>query len=103
MLNIKPNFLLEYEGEQFDDKMIIRGSLERLVPVLMTALIAALALVPLAMDAQAPGKEILHPVAVVILGGLVSSMFLYIIVTPVVFKVLGNGAMVRYFSQREKV
>jgi Cu/Ag efflux pump CusA len=83
MLNIKPNFLLEYEGEQFDDKMIIRGSLERLVPVLMTALIAALALVPLAMDAQAPGKEILHPVAVVILGGLVSSTFLDIIVTPV--------------------
>jgi Cu/Ag efflux pump CusA len=95
MLNIKPNFLLEYEGEQFDDKMIIRGSLERLVPVLMTALVAALALVPLAMDAQAPGKEILHPVAVVILGGLVSSTFLDIIVTPVgdgkIFKSAGEG------------
>ena len=65
--------------------MIIRGSLERLVPVMMTALVAGLALIPLTLDAQAPGKEILYPVATVILGGLISSTLLDIIVTPVVF------------------
>ena len=54
--------LMEHEGEKFDRQMIIRGSLERLVPVLMTALVAALALIPLTLDPEAPGKEILFPV-----------------------------------------
>ncbi|MBA3972390.1 MAG: efflux RND transporter permease subunit, partial [Bacteroidetes bacterium] len=76
--------LVEHEGEKFGKEMIIRGSLERLVPVLMTALVAALALIPLTMDAQASGKEILYPVAVVILGGLISSTLLDMVVTPVV-------------------
>ncbi|WP_239500857.1 efflux RND transporter permease subunit, partial [Streptococcus pneumoniae] len=75
--------LVQHEGETFSDKMIIRGSLERLVPVLMTALVAALALIPLTLDATAPGKEILYPVATVILGGLISSTLLDMIVTPV--------------------
>ncbi|MEQ1746685.1 MAG: efflux RND transporter permease subunit, partial [Saprospiraceae bacterium] len=74
--------LMEHEGEQFDKKMIVRGSLERLVPVLMTALVAALALIPLTLDPQAAGKEILYPVATVILGGLLSSTLLDMIVTP---------------------
>jgi Cu/Ag efflux pump CusA len=77
--------LMEHEGETFSKQMIIRGSLERLVPVLMTALVAALALIPLTLDAQASGKEILYPVATVILGGLISSTLLDMIVTPVVF------------------
>lgn len=64
--------LIEHEGEEFNKHMIIRGSLERLVPVLMTALVAALALIPLTLDATAAGKEILYPVATVILGGLIS-------------------------------
>jgi len=59
--------LCRNEGEHFGEPMIIRGSLERLTPVLMTALVAAFALTPLLMSADAPGKEILHPVAVVIL------------------------------------
>jgi Cu/Ag efflux pump CusA len=77
--------LMEHEGETFSKQMIIRGSLERLVPVLMTALVAALALIRLTLDAQASGKEILYPVATVILGGLISSTLLDMIVTPVVF------------------
>ena len=77
--------LLKYEGEVWSKEMVIRGSLERLVPVLMTALTAALGLAPLLMAKGAPGKEILHPVAVVIVGGLVSSTLLDMFVTPAVF------------------
>jgi Cu/Ag efflux pump CusA len=84
--------------------MIIRGSLERLVPVLMTALVAALALIPLTLDAQASGKEILFPVATVILGGLISSTLLDMIVTPVVFYTFGQKAVTQYFKNKtEKV
>ncbi|SHJ04561.1 heavy-metal exporter, HME family [Hymenobacter daecheongensis DSM 21074] len=88
--------LVEHEGEKFGPAMIIRGSLERLVPVLMTALVAALALVPLTLAKDAPGKEILYPVATVILGGLLSSTFLDIIVTPVAFWLLGEKALAQY-------
>jgi HME family heavy-metal exporter len=94
--------LIEHEGEKFSKEMIIRGSLERLVPVLMTALVAALALVPLTLDAQAAGKEILYPVAVVILGGLISSTLLDMIVTPVVFYLFGEKAIQNYFDEKNK-
>ena len=77
--------LMRHEGEGFTREMVTRGSLERLVPVLMTALSAGLALVPLCLAAGAPGKEILHPVAVVIVGGLISSTLLDCIVTPCMF------------------
>ena len=92
--------LIEHEGETFSKKMIIRGSLERLVPVLMTALVAALALIPLTMDAEASGKEILYPVATVILGGLISSTLLDMLVTPVVFYKFGEKALKRYFERK---
>ncbi len=91
--------LLEHEGESFNTKMIVRGSLERLVPVLMTALVAALALIPLTLDPQASGKEILYPVATVILGGLISSTLLDMVVTPVVFSVFGKKAVEEYFKK----
>ena len=94
--------LVQHEGEVFGDKMIIRGSLERLVPVLMTALVAALALIPLTLDATAPGKEILYPVATVILGGLISSTLLDIIVTPVVFKQFGEKALKKYMAEQKR-
>jgi len=82
--------LARFEGERFGDALLLRGSLERLTPVLMTALTAALALTPLLLSAAAPGKEILHPVAVVIFGGLVSSTLLDIFVTPVMFRLWGE-------------
>lgn len=84
--------LMKYEGEGFTKEMIIRGSLERLVPVLMTATVAALALLPLVFAKGQPGSEILHPVAVVIVGGLISSTFLDLFVTPTVFYNFGRKA-----------
>ena len=82
--------LCKLEGERFGTEMITRGSLERLTPVLMTALVAAFALVPLLLSADAPGKEILHPVAVVIFGGLISSTLLDTLLTPLVFWLVGR-------------
>lgn len=78
------------EGESFGMPMIVRGSLERLTPVLMTALVAAFALTPLLVAADAPGKEILHPVAVVIFGGLVSSTLLDTVLTPLAVWLFGR-------------
>jgi len=94
--------LMEHEGEMFDKQMIVRGSLERLVPVLMTALVAALALIPLTMDSEAAGKEILYPVATVILGGLLSSTLLDMIVTPTVFWAWGRKAVDEYFEGKKQ-
>jgi len=88
--------LLQHEGEQFGPKMVIRGSLERLVPVLMTASTAALALLPLLLSRGEPGKEILYPVAVVIVGGLVSSTLLDLLVTPTMYLRFGKRATEKY-------
>ncbi len=84
--------LMKHEGEGFSRQMIVRGTLERLVPVLMTALCAGIALIPLLLAANEPGKEILHPVAVVIVGGLVSSTLLDLMITPAVFYLFGRRA-----------
>jgi Cu/Ag efflux pump CusA len=77
--------LLRHEGHTFDRGMVERGTLERMSPVLMTALAAGTALIPLLFAADQPGKEILHPVAVVIVGGLVSSTLLEFVLRPLVF------------------
>ncbi len=92
--------LCAFEGEKFNDAMIVRGSLERLTPVLMTALVAAFALVPLLLSADAPGKEVLHPVAVVIFGGLVSSTLLDTLLTPVMFRLWGEKPLARLLEAR---
>lgn len=93
--------LMKYEGEQFTKEMVIRGSLERLVPVLMTTLTAILGLLPLVLAKGAPGKEILHPVAVVIVGGLVSSTLLDMFVTPTVFYHFGRKSAEQNLKAKE--
>ncbi|MDQ8180384.1 efflux RND transporter permease subunit [Pelagicoccus sp. SDUM812005] len=82
--------LMRFEGETFSRQMVERGTLERLVPILMTAISAGLALIPLVLAADEPGKEILNPVAIVIIGGLVSSTFLGLGVTPALFYLFGR-------------
>ncbi len=77
--------LMKEEGEAFTQDMVVRGSLERLAPVLMTALTAGIGLVPLVLGGQEPGREILYPVATVILGGLVTSTFCEFLIHPGLF------------------
>lgn len=92
-----------FERERFGPALVVRGSLERLSPVLMTALCAGLALVPLLFGAGEPGREILHPVAVTIFGGLVSSTMLDTLLTPVLFLRFGERPLARILAAREAV
>jgi HME family heavy-metal exporter len=87
--------LAVHENVPWGRELIVRGCLERLTPVLMTALSAGVALVPLLIDPANPGKEILHPVAVTIFGGLLSATFLDAFVTPILMSLFGRGAILR--------
>ncbi|HEY9198201.1 MAG TPA: efflux RND transporter permease subunit [Gammaproteobacteria bacterium] len=88
--------LAAHEGEVFGRDMIIRGALERIAPVLMTALSAALALLPIIWSGGGePGKEILYPVAVVIFGGLICATLLDMVLTPVLFHRFGKQPLAR--------
>jgi HME family heavy-metal exporter len=84
-----------HEDLPFGRDLILRGSLERLTPVLMTALSAGVALAPLLIDAATPGKEILHPVAVTIFGGLISATLLDSFLTPMLFLKFGRKPLER--------
>jgi CzcA family heavy metal efflux pump len=90
------------EGVPFGRDLIVRGSLDRLTPVLMTALSAGLALLPLMIDAAAPGKEILHPVAVTIFGGLISATLLDTLLTPLMFLRFGEKPLQRLMATRDQ-
>ena len=92
--------LLHEEGESWTREMVIRGALERMVPVLMTASTAALALVPLILSPGEPGKEILYPVAVVIFGGLVSSTLMNMALMPTLFWNLSRNAVQRLLDAK---
>jgi len=83
------NYLMEKEGKSLGDA-IIQGSMERLNPVLMTALTTGLALLPLALAGEKPGSEIQSPMSIVILGGLLTATFLNLIVVPVLFAKWGR-------------
>ncbi|WP_425399032.1 efflux RND transporter permease subunit [Aeoliella sp.] len=84
--------LVKYEGEDWTQGMVVRAGKDRLAPVLMTALTSGIGLVPLAMAAGEPGKEILYPVATVIIGGLITSTLLEFFVRPALFWTLGIRA-----------
>lgn len=87
------------DGMEFGPDLVIRGSLERLTPVLMTALSASVALIPLMIDADAPGKEILHPVAITIFGGLVTATVLDTVLTPTLFLKYGRASLDRLVAR----
>jgi len=87
--------LVRHEGESFSLEMIERAGKERLAPMLMTALTAGIALIPLVLAAGEPGKEILYPVATVIIGGLISSTLLDFFVHPALFWLFGRKAAER--------
>ena len=96
--------LVRHEGESWTRDMIVRAGQERLAPVLMTALTSGIGLVPLAMAAGEPGKEILYPVATVIIGGLMTSTLLEFLVRPALFWKFGLGAARKVVSgSREEV
>ena len=84
-----------YEGEIFGRDLVVRGSLERLTPVLMTALSAGVALIPIMIAADEPGREILHPLAVTIFGGLVSATLIDAFLTPLLFLKFGRRPLER--------
>ncbi len=84
--------LVRKEGLPFAPDTVLKATLDRVVPVLMTALTASLALVPLLLAGDAPGKEMLHPLAVVIFGGLTSSTLISLFMTPALFYRFGRKA-----------
>lgn len=91
--------LVEHEGEGFTHEMVERAGRERVAPMMMTALTAGIALVPLVLAAGEPGKEILYPVATVILGGLISSTLLDFFVHPALFWCFGRRQAERLMQQ----
>jgi Cu/Ag efflux pump CusA len=82
---------LEHEGEPIGSELIVRGAGERLEPTLMTAVCAALVLLPLVIGGRAAGFEVVHPLAVVVLGGLVTSMLLSLFVLPALYLRFGSS------------
>jgi len=92
--------LIVEEKMEFSRDLVIRGTQERLIPVLMTASTATLALLPLITSKDAPGKEILYPVAVVIIGGLTTSTLLDLVVTPTIFFKFGRRGVAAYLKHR---
>ena len=91
-----------HEHMPFGPELVVRASLERLTPVLMTALSAGLALLPLLWGAGEAGREILHPVAVTIFGGLISATALDLVLTPVLLLMLGQAPIERLRAAHDK-
>ena len=94
--------LVLHEGMPFGRELIVRGSLDRLTPVLMTALSAGFGLLPLLIDPASAGKEILHPVAVTIFGGLISATLLDAVLTPLLFERFGERPLRRLLAAQDQ-
>ena len=94
--------LMKEEGQEFSKETIVRGSLERLAPVLMTALTAGIALIPLVLGGKEPGREILYPVATVILGGLITSTFCEFLIHPGLFWKFSGKDAVRLAGRQQR-
>ncbi|MEY4568485.1 MAG: Cobalt-zinc-cadmium resistance protein CzcA, partial [Planctomycetota bacterium] len=92
--------LMRYEGESFSESMIIRGSLERLAPVMMTAVTSFIGLLPLLSGAGETGKEMLYPLSVVVFGGMLASTLLDQWVTPALFWRFGRPIAEKVISER---
>jgi Cu/Ag efflux pump CusA len=84
--------LERYEGETFGPALVLRGAKERLSPIMMTALATGLAVIPLVIAGQLPGHEIEHPMAVVIVGGLITSTFRNLFIVPALYLRWGRGS-----------
>jgi CzcA family heavy metal efflux pump len=95
--------LMKHEGEGFTKAMIIRGTQERLAPLLMTALTAIFALAPLLIAKGEAGSEILYPVALVLTGGLLSSTFLDVFITPVLFYHFTGKSVDKILNQKQEI
>ncbi len=95
--------LVQHEGESWTPAMVVRAGRERMAPVLMTALTSGIGLLPLALAAGEPGKEILYPVATVIIGGLITSTMAEFLVRPALFWAVGRGAGQRILDDRAGV
>jgi len=91
MLILHYQHLERHEGADFGPALILRGARERLAPILMTALATGLALIPLVVAGNVPGHEIEHPMAIVILGGLVTSTLLSLFILPALYLRFGRG------------
>ncbi len=87
------HYLVENKGEPWNMQTAIRGAQERLPSILITALVTALAMLPIALNADSPGREIMGPMAAIIIGGLVSSTVLNLLVLP--------SVMLRYGKFRQ--
>jgi Cu/Ag efflux pump CusA len=87
--------LERYEGEKFGPNLVLRGAVERISPIMMTALTTALALLPLIVAGSIPGHEVEHPMALVILGGLITSTLLNLFVVPSLY--------LRFAASREPI
>jgi Cu/Ag efflux pump CusA len=90
MLVTHYNHLMDVESMPFGRELVLRGAMERLSPILMTAMTAGLALLPLALGEGKSGRELEQPMAVVILGGLVTSTLLNMVVLPALYLKFGK-------------
>lgn len=93
-------YLMEREGESLSREMVCRAGQERLAPVLMTALTSGIGLLPLAISGEEPGKELLYPIATVIIGGLITSTIAEFFVRPALFWTVGRDAAMNILERR---